>query len=509
MTLSQVVIWSFLRSLILATLALGPAAVISAWLHRRSIRIRRWGLFIVLVPVLMPELLMGFTARVPAAELLRNRWATEVFYGVLLLFRAVAIGSSVQVWMESASVSREAEHSWTLLRPRMSTVRWVIGWLRLRCEGRWRGPLVAWSLMVLLSFQEFETAALMQLSEYPVSWSVSLFDAHATRQPVSDSLRMTILPIICQLIVLVPCLFLLRRGLAAGPRQAGGVLHQNPTEQNKLNDLRSSWRLVKPAWAGFVVSVSAFVWLMASGLIFVFWPLFSSSSELIQSLLSVSQQPGMLAQPVQQILTSAGFSAAAALLAYCVSSLLIESHRTIAAVAILLPGLAGPLVTSLILLALFQLPGLHWMYDTWLPMLLGLTFAVLPKTWLITALLKSRRDDTGIHSAQLLCASDDQGVRMTGRQLLWKLKYAGWCFGGLLICHWCFWDVTTASILRPLRTEPVVTRLYNEMHYGRTETLTLMAALSLILPIATGLFLIMLSRILTTNRQRTQETSNA
>ncbi|MFN8707608.1 MAG: hypothetical protein ACK50J_13075, partial [Planctomyces sp.] len=134
---------------------------------------------------------------------------------------------------------------------------------------------------------------------------------------------------------------------------------------------------------------------------------------------------------------------------------------------------------------------------------------VLPKAWLITALLKSRRDDTGIHSAQLLCASDDQGVRMTGRQLLWKLKYAGWCFGGLLICHWCFWDVTTASILRPLRTEPVVTRLYNEMHYGRTETLTLMAALSLILPIATGLFLIMLSRILTTNRQRTQETSNA
>lgn len=501
MTLSQVVIWSFLRSLILATLALGPATLISAWLLRKPPLIRRWGLFVVLIPVLMPELLIGFTARVPAAELLRSRWTTEVFYGVLLLFRAVAIGSSVQMLIESVSVTREAEHSWTLLRPRTSTVRWLIGWLRLRCEGRWRGLLVAWSLMVLLSFQEFETAALMQLSEYPVSWSVSLFDAHATRQPVSDSLQMAIVPVICQLIVLVPCLFLLRRGLAVGPRQACGFLHQNPTERRELNDSRSLRRLMKPAWAGFVVSVPVFVWLTASGLIFVFWPLFSSSSELFRSLTAVSQQPGMLAQPVQQVLISAGFSTGAALLAYCMSSLLIESHRTIAAVAILLPGLAGPLVTSLILLVLFQLPGLHWMYDTWLPMLLGLTFAVLPKAWLITALLKSRRDDAGVHSAQLLCISDDHTVRMAGRRLLWKLKYAGWCFGGLLICHWCFWDVTTASILRPLRTEPVVTRLYNEMHYGRTETLTLMAVLSLLLPIAVGLCVVMVARLLALTRR--------
>ena len=33
-----------------------------------------------------------------------------------------------------------------------------------------------------------------------------------------------------------------------------------------------------------------------------------------------------------------------------------------------------------------------------------------------------------------------------------------------------------------LQFEPVITRLYNEMHYGRTETLTAITSLSLLIP---------------------------
>ncbi len=36
------------------------------------------------------------------------------------------------------------------------------------------------------------------------------------------------------------------------------------------------------------------------------------------------------------------------------------------------------------------------------------------------------------------------------------------------------------SILRPVDVEPVITRLYNEMHYGRTEILILMSAISVL-----------------------------
>jgi hypothetical protein len=53
----------------------------------------------------------------------------------------------------------------------------------------------------------------------------------------------------------------------------------------------------------------------------------------------------------------------------------------------------------------------------------------------------------------------------------------------MISAHRCFWDVTVASILRPVELEPVITRLYNEMHYGRTEalmSLSIFAALTLV-----------------------------
>jgi hypothetical protein len=57
----------------------------------------------------------------------------------------------------------------------------------------------------------------------------------------------------------------------------------------------------------------------------------------------------------------------------------------------------------------------------------------------------------------------------------------------LLLTQWCFWDVTTTSILRPLSPEPVVTRLYNEMHFARTEALLGLTVLAGLSPLVLGL----------------------
>ncbi|MGV2341566.1 MAG UNVERIFIED_CONTAM: hypothetical protein LVR18_48895 [Planctomycetaceae bacterium] len=53
----------------------------------------------------------------------------------------------------------------------------------------------------------------------------------------------------------------------------------------------------------------------------------------------------------------------------------------------------------------------------------------------------------------------------------------------LLLTQWCFWDVTSTSILRPLDPEPAITRLYNEMHFARTEVLLGLTALSALAPV--------------------------
>ena len=52
----------------------------------------------------------------------------------------------------------------------------------------------------------------------------------------------------------------------------------------------------------------------------------------------------------------------------------------------------------------------------------------------------------------------------------------------MVLAHWCLWDVAVASTLRPVRFEPIVVRLYNEMHYGRTETLAAITLLALVIP---------------------------
>jgi hypothetical protein len=75
-------------------------------------------------------------------------------------------------------------------------------------------------------------------------------------------------------------------------------------------------------------------------------------------------------------------------------------------------------------------------------------------------------------------------IRQRVSSIFWRMTTFRWLLCGLVIAQWCFWDVTTTSILRPVQLEPVVTRLYNEMHYGRTESLMSLTVLSLLIPFA-------------------------
>jgi hypothetical protein len=151
---------------------------------------------------------------------------------------------------------------------------------------------------------------------------------------------------------------------------------------------------------------------------------------------------------------------------------------------LLIPGLMGSLVLSLLLVAVFQSSLLRQLYDTWLPMLLGQSLAILPRSFALVVIMNQMTERSALHSASLLMSSPHFNIRQRISSIFWRMTTFRWLLCGLVIAQWCFWDVTTASILRPVQLEPVVTRLYNEMHYGRTESLMSLTALSLLIPLA-------------------------
>jgi ABC-type spermidine/putrescine transport system permease subunit II len=334
--------------------------------------------------------------------------------------------------------------------------------------------LISWCVMALTTFQEFETAALMQIDRHPVAWSVWLFDAHAARQPLTDSLRMIVVPLTCEVLLLSPALYLLLRRRGHAPSAPDGVLSGSSTLRRSHSGMFIAAAVVSPGI-----------------LLMLIWPVCTNLRITALGFVSILTQGSVVRQSIQQILTSTMFAGAATFLAMTVVSRLCSGTRRMAGSAgarwllalLLAPGLSGSLVMSVLLLALFQLPGVRIMYDTWLPMLLGQTMAVVPKTLAVVFLLQKTTDRAALYSASLLLASSDVRTRRHGSLIRWRMSTGRWLLGGLVVAHWCFWDVTVASILRPVQLEPVVTRLYNEMHYGRTEALMSLSILAAMTPL--------------------------
>lgn len=467
MTLTTAILYSLVRSLLIASLAIRPSELLFRRTRdaRSATAVRFW-MLAGIAPLFVPELLLGFTWRLAAAGLSGDQLAIESLYAVLQLFRCVSVLFAARLILADSTVTREALYSWRLLKPASMTCRWAAIWLRLQLEGPGRAVVAGWSVAALMCFQEFETAALLQLDRAPVAWSVWLFDAHAARQPLSDSMSMVIRPIVIEFLLLVPCLVVLW----------GSLNGQCGIDRSDRTDALSSRDAAKKSlfWS--------YLWLGLSLGCCVFWPLISNLMPVLSQIGSITGQASLIRQSVEQILVSLGFSTAAAVITLRFAAWSQSGRYTLLSVCLLLPGLGGSLFTGILLLAIFQSPLLHFLYDTWLPLLSGLCLSVLPRAWLIVSLLNRTWDSEAIHAAELLQKSTLSEMRQRSRQVVWRMRDSRWLLAGLVTCHWCFWDVAVTSILRPVQLEPIVTRLYNEMHYGRTEALVLIAMMAAAAP---------------------------
>lgn len=459
MTLEAALAWSIGRSMLVTTVALPVSLVVWRLISasERSRSIQRLAVIVALMPLFVPDLLTGFTYRMTSARLIHSEVATEALYAALLLFRILALQVAVRLMLPSSSVSVQALHSWNLVRN--GGAHWWMLWLRFQLRGPLRTPLVAWIGGALFCFQEFETAALLQIDRYPITWSVWLFDAHAAGEPLARSLLFASESMVFQFLLLLPIILLLSGGgwqISTGTSPVC-VSGSSPPVQ----------------------AVAACVMFAAVGT-FIVWPVLANGADTLTGLRALAAQ-GSLISRLQQIVYSmlpATIASVAALqLAIGVRTLGRRWLTVLAAV----PGLCGSLVVSLTLLAVFQMPWLNVVYDSWLPMIVASTLLMLPRALLLVVLLEVLSPPTSIHSAVLLRAAGG-GVAAHGRQLVWQLVRIRWLIAAAVLTHWCFWDVTVASTLRPVRFEPIVIRLYNEMHYRGTESLVAITLLALTVP---------------------------
>lgn len=461
MTLETVLAWSTGRSLILTSLALLLAIPIHRAIAGEASATTKQKLLITaaLLPLFVPDLLIGFAYRLTSARLLRSVAATEALYAVLLLVRVIALQVAVQLMLPCSAVSDEALHTWKL-NPRRDN-NWRRTWLRLQVAGPARAPLVAWLGGALLCFQEFETAALLQIDRHPIAWTVWLFDAHAAGEPLSSSLSFAAPALVVQCVWLLPCLWLLLSGPAQATGLSGGEQWSN------------SSRFVKLATG---------ITIIAGLLLVIFWPIVSNAAELFRGISSLANQQALWSRS-KQILASLTECAIAAYMALQVCRFADFLKSRALKILLVLPGLCGSLVLSLSLLAAFQLPVLHGLYDTWVPMVLGHVLLLLPRAILLVTVLDFLTSASTQHSGDLLFSARHESTIETARKLSWTMHKRKWLLALAILTHWCFWDVTIAATLRPVTFEPIITRLYNEMHYGRTETLVAITGLALLIPL--------------------------
>lgn len=468
MTLPSVLAWSIARSMVVTSLAVTASLPIARRITdpRSSLRTRRWLTAAALLPLFVPELLIGFTYRLTSARLLHSVMATEGLYFLLLFIRVSAVQVAAWLILPTSGVSPESLHAWKLLK--RNSWSWWMPWLRMLMIGPFRTGLIAWLAGALLCFQEFETAALLQIDRHPIAWTVWLFDAHAAGQPLSMSLRLAIWPLILMLLLLSPAFVLLRWG---GSGESGRTAGSR------------QWYRSRPDT--FIAQLGKGLPLILIGgslIVFLVWPVLSYAADAISGVKTLLSQRDAWSK-CEQILMSLLAAGIAGVAALQISFRLRSHARHWVTLAVILPGLFGSLIVSLVLLGLFQLPVINEAYDTWLPLLLGQTLVVLPRALLLVLLLEITSSKAPVHSAVLLTASPVTAVRSAGDHLVWRLSRLRWLLAAAVVSHWCFWDVTIASTLRPVRFEPVVTRLYNEMHYGRTETLVAITLLSLLMPL--------------------------
>jgi hypothetical protein len=444
---------------VLRSAAVGAAAMTAGSAVRRLLGAERgwrrtaaWAL--LLTPLLTPAALTGYAYANFSLSLIHYPAWNHVLYAALLWCKTMPVAAIV-LYVSPGGLSPEAAHCRRMLAgPSGGPAR---AWRELLFEmqASARPCAAAGSVAFLLAFSDFELATLLGAP----TWTVRLFDAHAGGLALGESLKSVLAPVAFQAAALGAIVVLL-----LGDRHA-------PT-------------LPGEARAALSPALRAAAWVCAA--------LAACAVALVPlALVTQSAAPAMggwagvlgTADALGDIRSSLIFAAATALCAWLAAGILV-SARPAWVVAAALPGLFGALVLSLGVLALFQTPPLRAVYDTPLPLVVTLTLLLLPYALLLRRLLCIVRPGASLWAAELLRESPSAAVRRRGAALAAFYRAQGRFWVVAFVFGWAYFDLTASSILAPKLMTPVLTRLYNFMHYGQSAGLSALLCAAIAVPAA-------------------------
>ena len=420
----------------LATLAL--LLITGPGVGSASRPVRRFFFWIATAALLAP----GFASAFMFLKLAPDAGSGREFRYGLFVWSRCALLPLLVIWLMPPSVSQEAMHCF-----RQSTASW---WRRRLWELRaWgRGLWVGIALVFFFAFQEFEIASTWNMR----AWTVSLFDAQTGGLALRESLRLALLPLILQAALIA----MLAKGF-----------HRDETPAEFRGPFT---RRASAALAPAMLSV-----------VFCCAPIFFALVLKTQWAWHHGFKAFDIA-PWREISNSLILSAAATLCAWLIAGWI--ACRRGWRLVLMLPGLLGPLLSGLLLLALVQASPLHLLRDTAFPAVLGLALILLPYALLLRFGIEATCDRGALHIAR---SSD-------ARRAVWHLD--GWprlCAVLMLFCFG-YGDFTINTLLAPPQFTSVSARLLNLLHYGRSDALMMMFILAFAVPLSVALLTALTAR---------------
>ncbi len=265
MSLASACLGTLARTLVICLVAWPACATVECWLRSLSDRARSVALIGLLAPFCFPELLVGYAFRDLA--LFHPRWA-ELLCSGLLFVRVVPVGAVALLMAPLSECDAVAIHCRRMLvRDRRRSSR---EWFELAmCY--WHGSisrtLPALGLMAVVTFQEFELAALLMTT----SWTDWFVAAERVGLERGEMLRQSAWPLLMQLPVLVGVVGWL--GYVGGtPRSSVSRVDGRTDEASILREKRriSVWfalaYVVTALITGCVAPLSLIGWRTVDGL---------------------------------------------------------------------------------------------------------------------------------------------------------------------------------------------------------------------------------------------------
>lgn len=463
MSLAAACGWSLLRSLSIATVSLPLCVVLARFVANHT---RRWPVILLVVVFLMPELLVGYAYSNTTLSIGESRLSlihypvfNEILCAIIVALKMVPVGTAVVLLAPRSPLTAEAIHlrlmSWAnttnVFRRRMEAAKyWLLG------PGRELIP--AFGLMFLLAFQEFEIASLMQTT----AWTVWMFDAHARGQVLTESLRLVLVPTLCEAVVIVPLLVLAIRS------------RRTDSQPKAVQPLSSGGGWAATTIIGVCLAVVCLI------------PLMLEAKNVIKGLPVVFKSQSQTIGLAREVGAGAAFGVLAAVLAFFAANSLRRTKSAMSTgvlAAIGLPGLWGSFVLGIVALRLLNTQPLNGLYDTPIPLVLTLALFLFPRVVLLSVLLFAGREPEANQLSNLLSESKDKSQRDHGRYLSWVLSGRKYFLAIAIPAWWGYCNLTLAAMLAPVGMVTAPVNLYNLMHYGRTAALSAIAVLAVVFPL--------------------------